>query len=96
LFNATIYTKLDIRDVYYNLVIAKGDEWKTAFRTHYGLYEYCVMPFGFTNVPASFQRWMNEFLSDYLDIFYVAYLDDILVFSQNEEKHREHVQAILT
>jgi len=96
LSSATIYTKLDIRDAYYNLRIAKGDEWKTAFRTRYGLYEYCVMPCGLTNAPASFQRWMNEILSDYLDIFCVAYLDDILVFSPDEETHREHVRAILT
>jgi len=95
LSNAIYYTKLDIRDAYYNLRIAKGDEWKTAFRTCYGLYEYCVMPFGLTNASASFQRWMNEILSDNLDIFCVAYLDNILVFSQNEEKQREHAQAIL-
>jgi len=68
LSSATIYTKLNILDVYYNLRIAAGDEWKTAFRTWYGLYEYFVMPFGLTNVPASFQRWMNEILSEYLDI----------------------------
>jgi len=55
LSNATIYTKLDIKDAYYNLQIAEGEEWKTAFRTRYGLYEYCVMPFGLTNAPASFQ-----------------------------------------
>jgi len=94
--SATIYTKLDIRDAYYNLRIAKGDEWKTAFRTRYGLYEYCVMPFGLTNAPVSFQPWMNEILSDYLDIFCVAYLDDILVFSPDEETHWEHVRAVLT
>jgi len=82
LSSATIYTKLDIRDVYYNLRIKAGDECKTAFRTRYsGLYEYCVMLFGLTNAPASFQRWMNKILSEYLDIFCVAYLDDILVFS---------------
>jgi len=54
------------------------------------------MPFGLINAPASFQRWMNEILSDYLDIFYVAYLDDILVFSPDEETHWKHIQAILT
>jgi len=96
LSSATIYTKLDIRDVYCNLRIAKGDEWKTAFRTRYGLYEYYVMPFGLTNAPASFQQWMNEILSDYLDIFCVAYLDDILVFSPDEETHQKHVRVILT
>ena len=96
LWSATIYTKLDIQDAYYNLRIAKGDEWKTAFRTRYGLYEYCVMPFGLTNAPASFQQSMNEILSEYLDICCVACLDDILVFAPNEETHRKHGRAVLT
>jgi len=96
LSSTTIYTKLDIRDTYYNLRIKAGDEWKTVFRTRYGLYEYCVMLFRLTNAPASFQRWMNEILSDYLDLFCVAYLDDILVFSPDEERHGEHVRAVLT
>jgi len=95
LSSATIYTKLDIRDAYYNLRIRAGDEWKTAFRTRYGLYEYCVMPFGLTNTPALFQRWMNEILCEYLDIFWMAYLDDILIFSQNLKDHRKHVRTIL-
>jgi len=54
------------------------------------------MPFGLTNALASFQRWMNEILSDYLDIFCVAYQDDILVFSRDKETHRKHVRAVLT
>jgi len=95
LSSATVYTKLDICNAYYNLRIVAGDEWKTAFQTHYGLYEYCVMPFGLTNAPASFQRWINEILSEYLDIFCVACLDDILIFSQNLEDHRRHVRTIL-
>jgi len=53
------------------------------------------MPLRLTNAPASFQRWMNEILSEYLDIFCVAYLDDILIFSQNLEDHRKHVRTIL-
>jgi len=92
---ATIYTELDIREVYYNLRITAGDKWKTAFRTWYGLYEYCVMPFGLTNALVLFQQWMNEILNEYLDIFWVAYLDDILIFSQNLEDHRRHVRTIL-
>jgi len=87
LSSATIYTELDIRDTYYNLRIAAGDEWKTAVRTWYGLYEYCVIPFGLTNALLSFQRWMNKILSEYLDIFCVAYLDDILIFAQNLKGH---------
>jgi hypothetical protein len=61
----------------------------------YGLYEYLVMPFGLTNTLASFQRWMNEVLSDYLDIFCIAYLDDILIYSDNIETHWKHVKIIL-
>jgi len=95
LSSATIYTKLDIRDAYYNLRIAAGDEWKTAFQTWYRLYKYCVIPLGLTNALASFQRWMNEILSEYLNIFCVAYLDDILIFSQNLENCRRHVRIIL-
>jgi len=95
LSSATIYTKLDIRDAYYNLRITTGEEWKIAFRTRYGLYEYCVIPFGLNDAPASFQRWMNEILREYLNIFCVAYLDDILIFSQNLEDHRMDVWTIL-
>jgi hypothetical protein len=81
--------------VYHNLRIAKGDEWKTAFRTKYGLYEYLVMLFGLTNAPASFQRWINKVLSNYLDIFCITYLDDILIYSDNITQHQEHVRLIL-
>jgi hypothetical protein len=95
LSKAKIYTKLDVKDAYHNLRIAKGDEWKTTFRTKYGLYEYLVMPFGLTNAPALFQCWMNEVLSDYLDIFCIAYLDDMLIYSDNITQHRQHVKLIL-
>jgi hypothetical protein len=86
---------LDVKDAYHNLRIAEGDEWKTAFWMKYGLYEYLVMPFGLTNAPASFQWWMNEVLSDYLDVFCIAYLDDILIYSDNLEQDRQHVRRIL-
>jgi len=95
LSSATIYTKLDIWDAYYNLRISARYEWKTEFRTQYGLYKYCFMPFGFTNTPVSFQRWKKEIRSEYLDIFCVAYLDDFLIFSQSLEDHGKHVRAIL-
>jgi hypothetical protein len=81
--------------VYHKLWIAMGDEWKTAFRMKYGLYEYRVMPFGLTNAPASFQWWMNEVLSDYLDVFCIAYLDDILIYSDSLEELQWHIRQVL-
>jgi hypothetical protein len=86
---------LDVRDAYHNLRITKGDEWKMAFRTKYGLYEYLVILFGLTNAPASFQRWMNEVLSDYLDVFCIAYLDDILIYLDNIKQYCQYIKMIL-
>jgi RNase H-like domain found in reverse transcriptase/Reverse transcriptase (RNA-dependent DNA polymerase)/Integrase zinc binding domain/Integrase core domain/Chromo (CHRromatin Organisation MOdifier) domain/Retroviral aspartyl protease len=92
---ARIFTKLDIRNAYYNIRIRQDDEWKTAFRTRYGSFEYRVMPFGLTNAPATFQHFMNDIFRDLLDQFVVVYLDDILVFSENAEQHEEHVRTVL-
>ena len=61
-----------------------GEEWKTAFRTRYGLYEYMVMLFGLTNAPATCQEMINDTLREYLDVFVIAYLDDILVYIAGE------------
>ncbi len=89
------FTRLDLRG-YYNLIrIKEGDEWKTAFRTRYGLFEYLVMPFGLTNAPATGQQFINDILREYLDVFVVVYLDDILIYSQKEEDHVEHVTKVL-
>jgi hypothetical protein len=95
LAKAKIYTKLDVKDAYHNLWIAEGDEWKMVFWTKYSLYKYLVMLFGLTNIPASFQRWMNEILSNYLDVFCIAYLDDILIYSDNLEQYCQHIRMIL-
>ena len=65
--------------------IRAGDEWKTAFRTRYGHFQYNVMPFGLANAPATFQHMINDVLRDYLDVFVVAYLDDLLIFSTNKK-----------
>ncbi len=87
-----------LRDLHaaYNLIrIADGDEWKTAFRTRYGWFEYLVIPFGLTNAPASFQNLINDTLRQYLDISVIVYLDDILMFSKTREKHITHVKQVL-
>jgi hypothetical protein len=89
------FTKLDITDAYNHIRIADGEEWKTAFRTKFGHFEYLVMPFGLTNAPASFQRFINEVLQEYLHSFVIAYLDDILIFSKEKEEHVQHVSKVL-
>jgi len=92
---ARYYTKIDLRSAYHLVYIAKGDEWKTAFRTHYGSFEWLVMPFGLSNAPSAFQRFMNKVFSDLLDICVVIYLDDILIYSNDLESHKNHVMEIL-
>jgi hypothetical protein len=84
LLRAKIFTALDLRDGYHLIRIKKGEEWKTAFRTRYGHYEYTVMLFGLTNALATFQELINNVLRTYLDIFVIVYLDDILVYSEND------------
>ncbi|KAF8750370.1 hypothetical protein RHS01_09469 [Rhizoctonia solani] len=86
--NAKLFTKLDLRWGYNNVRIKEGDEWKTAFRTKYGLFEYLVMPFGLTNAPAAFQHFMNDLFRDLIDVTVVIYLDDILIFSEDPKKHQ--------
>ena len=72
--------------------IREGDEWKTAFRTRYGHFEYQVMPFGLSNAPASFQGYVNKILAEKLDIFVIVYLDDILIYT--EDAGQGHVEAV--
>ena len=92
---AKIFTALDLRGAYNLLRIKEGEEWKTAFRTRYGHFEYLVMPFGLTNAPATFQAMINTVLRPYLDVFCSVYLDDILIYSESEEDHVKHVTTIL-
>ncbi|SYW75193.1 uncharacterized protein UHO2_03587 [Ustilago hordei] len=93
---ARIYTKLDLRAAYNLIWIAKGDEWKTAFGTQLGLYEYLVMPFGLANAPAHFQLFINDIFQDIIRVYVVVYLDDFLIFSDTEEAHVKHVTEVLT
>jgi hypothetical protein len=94
LATAKVYTKIDLRWAYHRIRIAEGEEWKTAFRTRYGLFEYLVMPFGLTNCPATFQRHVNEVLRAFVDRFVIVYLDDILIYSNNIEEHTQHVRQV--
>ncbi|KAF4332523.1 gag polymerase env poly [Fusarium beomiforme] len=92
---AKFFSKIDVKDAYHRIRIAEGDEWKTAFRTRYGHFEYVVMPFGLTNAPATFQHYIHEALRGLVDTICIVYLDDILIFSKTREEHTEHVRVIL-
>ncbi|MBW0518567.1 hypothetical protein O181_058282 [Austropuccinia psidii MF-1] len=96
IFNgSTIFSKIDLCGAYKLLRIKEGDEHLTAFITKYGSYEYLVMPFGLTNSPASFHNLLNDIFADFLDVFVVVYLDDIMVFLSSEEEHVKHVASVL-
>lgn len=92
---ARYFSKIDLRNAYYQVRIREGDEWKTAFRTRYGHFEYRVMPFGLTNAPATFQHLVNTTFTDMLDTCVVAYLDDILIYSETLEQHQSHIRQVL-
>jgi hypothetical protein len=92
---ARIYTKIDLRHAYHLVRIADGDEPKTTFRTRYGSFEWLVMPFGLSNAPAVFQRFMNDVFSDMVDVCVVVYLDDILIYSNDTASHKKHVKEVL-
>ena len=95
LVGAVRFTKVDLKDAYHRIRIKLGDEWKTAFRTRYGHFEYQVMPFGLTNALATFQAYINQALGGLLNDFYIVYLDDILIYSYNASAYEEHVQQVL-
>lgn len=90
-----IFTKLDQRSGFNNIRIKERDEWKTAFRTRYGHYEYLIMPFGLTNAPATCQMVVNDALRENLDVFVICYMDDVLIYSEDEDNHRKHVEWVL-
>ncbi len=91
LSDARVFTKIDVENAYYGLRIRVVDEWKTAFRTRYGLFEYLVMPFGLTNATASFQSYINAVLRPYFYITGIVCLDDVLLFLCNSPQHKKHV-----
>jgi hypothetical protein len=95
LSKAKWFTKLDLHGAYNLIHMAEGKEWKTAFRTRYGLFTSLVMPFGLTNALAIFQNYINDILAPYLHCFCTTYLDDTLIYSDNFEEHQQYVRLVL-
>jgi hypothetical protein len=92
---ACVFSKIDFRSGYHQLKILECDIPKTAFVSRYGMYEYTVMSFRLTNAPAYFMYLMNKVFIEYLDKFFVVFIDDILVYSRSEEEHEEHLHLVL-
>ena len=96
LHGSSVFSKIDLQSGYYQILVKADDVQKTAFRSRYGHYEYVVMPFGVTNAPAAFMDYMNWIFRLILNKFIVVFINDILIYSNTQEEHAEHLRLVLS
>jgi hypothetical protein len=89
------FTKIDIMFAFNNIRIKKGQKYLTAFRIRFNLYEFLIMPFKLTEAPATFQKFINNILRKYLNVFCTTYLNDILIYNRIRKKHLSHIRKML-
>ena len=92
---ARVFSKIDLRSGYHQILVRPEDVKKTTFRSRYDHYEYVVMPFGVTNAPTVFIDYMNRIFRPWLDKFVIVFIDDILIYSKMREEHADHLRVVL-
>jgi hypothetical protein len=89
---AVIYTKFDLKKIYYRIRIKKGDEWKTIFRIRYDHFEYKIIFFNFVNISVIFQTYINKTLADLINVNCIVYFNNIFIYSINRSKYRQYIR----
>ena len=95
LVSLKVFTKFNLRDAYHRIRIRRGDEWKTVFMTRYGYFKYLIIPFGLYNTPITFQSYINKVISRIFNLYYIIYLNNILIFSKTNKEYIGYIKEVL-